>query len=61
VLDWKELDGPPVQAPKKAGFGSQLIDRAIARAGGAAELHFEPDGVRCEIRMNVAAPEPAAA
>jgi two-component sensor histidine kinase len=55
VLDWKELGGPPVQAPGKAGFGSQLIDRAIARTGGAAELHFEPDGVRCEIRMSVVA------
>jgi two-component sensor histidine kinase len=51
VLGWKELDGPPVTAPGKTGFGSKLIDRAIARAGGAADLRFEPDGVRCDIRM----------
>jgi two-component sensor histidine kinase len=51
VLGWKELDGPPVSAPSRSGFGSKLIDRAIARAGGAADLRFEPDGVRCDIRM----------
>lgn len=60
VLGWKELGGPPVKAPAKIGFGSKLIDRAISRAGGAVDLRFEPDGVRCDIRMyrapGVAAP-----
>ena len=51
VLGWKELGGPPVTAPSKTGFGSKLIDRAISRAGGAVDLQFEPDGVRCDIRM----------
>jgi two-component sensor histidine kinase len=60
VLDWKELDGPPVGTPGRPGFGSRLIDRAVERSGGAAELHFEPDGVHCEIRMNLAAREAAA-
>lgn len=65
LLGWKELDGPPVTAPAKSGFGSKLIDQAISRAGGAADLRFEPDGVRCDIRMyrarGAAAPGPSVA
>lgn len=50
-LEWKELGGPPVAAPRRKGFGSQLFKTALPRSQGAVQIHFEGDGVRCEIRL----------
>ena len=51
-LDWRESGGPPVEPPSAAGFGTQMIERASEyELGGAAELVFAPDGVRCAIRF----------
>jgi two-component sensor histidine kinase len=55
VLDWKEIDGPRVTPPSKLGFGSRLFDSAMPRASGTAALSFDADGVRCEIRIALAA------
>jgi PAS domain S-box-containing protein len=55
-LEWKELDGPAVSPPAARGFGSRLIERGLATdLGGTAHLHFEPDGVRCEIDASLKA------
>jgi PAS domain S-box-containing protein len=55
-LEWLERGGPPVEAPARRGFGSRLIERGLeADLGGGAELHFEPAGLRCEIRASLAA------
>ena len=52
ILDWRETGGPPVAAPADRGFGSRLIEHAVPREmGGEAQLSFEPDGVRCRMRM----------
>jgi len=49
-LVWQEMGGPEVREPKRRGFGSRLIERGLAQdLGGAATLHFEPGGVRCEV------------
>jgi two-component sensor histidine kinase len=46
---WREAGGPPVELPRRAGMGSQLLR---AQAGLAAvELDYRPDGVRCEIAI----------
>ena len=51
-LRWKESGGPPVEQPRYKGFGSMLIRKAITGAdGSSAELHFEPDGVACEMTL----------
>jgi PAS domain S-box-containing protein len=55
-LVWQEHGGPPVQAPQARGFGSRMIERALAaELGGKVELHFLPEGLRCVIE----APLPA--
>lgn len=46
-LSWMEQGGPPVETPSRIGFGTQLIQRVLAReTGGTAELFYEPEGVR---------------
>jgi two-component sensor histidine kinase len=45
-LVWKERDGPPVKAPERRGFGSRLLESALAAHSGRSEIEFEPDGVR---------------
>lgn len=46
-LVWKEHDGPAVKAPKSTGFGSRLL----ARAAMGTTMDFEPDGLKCTIRL----------
>ncbi|WJR69537.1 HWE histidine kinase domain-containing protein [Neorhizobium sp. CSC1952] len=45
-LEWSEIDGPPIEQPRRLGFGSRLIKHGLAQdLGGVVELHFEPDGL----------------
>lgn len=49
-LEWKERGGPPVVQPSTRGFGTRMIERGLAaELGGTARIHYEPDGVRCEV------------
>lgn len=49
-IHWHESGGPPVQTPRRRGFGSTLIERALAMdTGGEAKLIFATEGVQCEI------------
>lgn len=49
-LEWKERGGPPVTAPAQRGFGSRMIERGLAaELGGEVRIHYEVDGVRCEV------------
>ncbi|HEV2080276.1 MAG TPA: HWE histidine kinase domain-containing protein [Allosphingosinicella sp.] len=49
-LEWRETGGPPVSMPDKRGFGSRMIERALAsELGGKAELQFLADGLRCVV------------
>lgn len=54
-IDWAEHDGPPVVAPTRRGFGSRLIERSLGHLGGQATLDYAPGGVRCSIRLPLAA------
>ena len=52
---WTEQGGPPVIAPERTGFGSQLIGRALpAHFHGTATIAFEPSGLcfTLDTRMN---------
>ena len=49
-LSWTEAGGPPVQPPTRRGFGSTLIERALAmETGGRAALHYLSSGVVCNV------------
>jgi light-regulated signal transduction histidine kinase (bacteriophytochrome) len=49
-LSWSEIDGPLVAPPKHVGFGTTLIERALAmETGGQATLHYHRTGVVCEV------------
>ena len=53
---WQESGGPLVSTPKRRGFGSTLIERALAmETGGHSELTFAPSGIRCAITLPVSA------
>jgi PAS domain S-box-containing protein len=51
-IDWREKDGPPVALPRKRGFGTRLLERAIAHElSGRPVLEFHPDGVHCTMEI----------
>jgi PAS domain S-box-containing protein len=55
-LDWIESGGPEVREPTGRGFGRQLIEESIAHElGGHASLAFPPQGVRCTLKIPLAA------
>jgi PAS domain S-box-containing protein len=51
-LRWQESGGPTVKLPDRKGFGSRLIERAIASDGGA-HFEFAPEGVTCTLEIAV--------
>jgi light-regulated signal transduction histidine kinase (bacteriophytochrome)/ActR/RegA family two-component response regulator len=66
-LSWTETNGPRVAPPTRRGFGSRLIERALAlETGGRATIHYKPSGVVCDIVLpksslvELSAPPPAA-
>lgn len=45
-LAWEEHDGPAVQKPQRAGFGSKLINQVISfDLGGEADVSYPPQGL----------------
>jgi PAS domain S-box-containing protein len=52
VVEWRELDGPPIAAPSRPGYGTSVIEDLIPyELGGAVDLSFAADGVRCRIAI----------
>jgi two-component sensor histidine kinase len=50
TLTWTEEGGPVVVTPKGKGFGSRLIDQALAGSlGGSTKIDFDREGVSCII------------
>jgi two-component system, chemotaxis family, CheB/CheR fusion protein len=53
-LTWNETGGPPVSRPARKGFGSRLLEQAIARQLAATvTLAYPPEGVCCSIRARL--------
>ena len=49
-LTWTDSGGPPVSAPRRRGFGSSLIERALAHDGDATvTMEYPETGVTCTI------------
>ncbi|HEX8064126.1 MAG TPA: HWE histidine kinase domain-containing protein [Allosphingosinicella sp.] len=55
-LRWRESGGPAVTPPDRRGFGTRMIERALAaELGGSARIEFLPEGICCAVE----APLPA--
>jgi two-component sensor histidine kinase len=62
AIEWREVGGPPVAEPVRRGFGSRLIEQALAREfDGQVELTFAREGVCCRMRLPLSAKMRAAA
>jgi two-component sensor histidine kinase len=52
TIIWHELGGPPVAAPVRPGYGSNLIRDLIPHElGGTVDLVFAGDGLCCKIEI----------
>lgn len=53
-MTWREHGGPLVEPPANKGFGTRLLERAVAQdLGGTVSLAFDPEGVVCTIRTRL--------
>jgi PAS domain S-box-containing protein len=54
ILNWQEKDGPPVSAPSRVGFGSQVITRSLAdELEGTVNLDFRHGGLICALTIPI--------
>jgi two-component sensor histidine kinase len=52
AIDWQETGGPAVKVPTRCGFGTSVIRDLIPyELGGAVDLSYVADGVRCRIEL----------
>jgi two-component sensor histidine kinase len=55
TLAWKET-GAPVRPPTRSGFGTRVLERTLAyELEAQTVLAYEPDGLRCTIRLPLSA------
>jgi len=50
VIEWRELDGPPVTPPARRGLGFRVIQQT-AGPDGEVGYAFPPEGVRCRFTL----------
>jgi two-component system CheB/CheR fusion protein len=54
VFKWQESGGPPVEPPRRKGFGSKLIEQSAQHdLNGSAQFEYRPEGIVCEIRTEL--------
>jgi PAS domain S-box-containing protein len=59
VVTWRETGGPPVSKPKRKGFGTRVIERALAGPlGGHVVIDWRPEGLVCRLFLGDGAGEP---
>lgn len=50
-LEWRESDGPAVEAPSRRGLGSDLIEGAVNyELNGTVEMRFHTEGLACTLQ-----------
>ena len=55
-ITWTEKGGPPVHPPERRGFGSRIVELALPNElGGAVEVDYRREGLRCRIHAPLAA------
>jgi len=53
---WRESCGPPVRQPRRAGFGTRLIERGLGHELSAeVRLDYAAAGLECRIRLPLSA------
>lgn len=53
-FEWTETGGPPVRAPRRRGFGTLMIERALAAELNAdVHINYAKTGLICQIEANV--------
>ncbi len=56
-VEWQEAGGPPVQAQRRRGFGTELIEKIVAHElRQPVALDFAVTGVRCVLRVPIRRP-----
>src|ERR1700730_11278881 len=56
IWHWREGGGPPVETPTRKGFGSRMIERALAtQLSGTVVIEYQEAGVLCTIDAPAAA------
>jgi PAS domain S-box-containing protein len=51
-IEWREHNGPIVEAPTRHGFGSRFIEGSVAaELQGAARLDYHPSGLVCTMKI----------
>ncbi|WP_375204882.1 sensor histidine kinase [Hyphococcus sp.] len=49
-LVWQERDGPSVKKPAQKGFGSKIVEQALAlQIGGYVQTSYKPEGLQCRM------------
>jgi PAS domain S-box-containing protein len=52
LVDWQEIGGPSIGSAPRAGYGTSVIRELIPfELGGAVDLAFARDGVRCRLEI----------
>jgi two-component sensor histidine kinase len=52
LVDWREIGGPPVAAPNRAGYGMSTIRDLIPyEFAGTVDLAFDREGVHCRLTL----------
>ncbi|OWU76138.1 chemotaxis protein CheY [Marinibacterium profundimaris] len=60
LLHWQERGGPPVQPPKRRGFGTTIIERSVPfELKGEADVDFLVSGLQARFRLPEAVVKPA--
>ncbi|MCR5879166.1 sensor histidine kinase [Phenylobacterium sp. J367] len=61
-IQWQETGGPVVTPPERRGFGTRLIERALAaESHSAIRIDYRPEGVVCHIELGLEVAQPDAA
>jgi len=50
-LEWAERGGPRPIEPIGSGFGTRLVHSGLKPFDGAAQLRFEPSGLKCSLSL----------
>lgn len=56
VFQWQERGGPPVTPPKRKGFGTVLLERAVPTSGTPPHFDYSREGFTYEVRATLAQP-----
>jgi two-component sensor histidine kinase len=52
IIEWQEIDGPPVPTPSRSSYGTRIIRELLPfELGGEVELSFAPAGTKCRLEI----------